>query len=113
VRATHRGSISIDHGVSPGVFPQILFTGVTSLAWSHKGIVTCPSPTESLMISVISPRTRSSSLSVVIGLVMYVWCECGIRVCGVGVCSYINRFYSCTRGVKKYIDVYIHDEVAK
>jgi hypothetical protein len=57
---------------------------------------------------VISLRTRSSSLSVVVGLVMYVWCECGVRVYRVVVCSYMNKFYSCTqmRGVKK---VTLHD----
>jgi hypothetical protein len=34
----------------------------------------------------------------------YIWCGVSMAcVCGVGVCSYMNRFYSCTqmRGVRK------------
>jgi len=52
---------------------------VGSLAWSHKGIVVRPSPTESWMVSVISLRTGSSNLCVAIGSVCvhgYEWGVC-------------------------------------
>ena len=42
---------------------------------------------EATMISVISRRTRSSILCVVVGLVVHVWCECGARGC-VRVCAW-------------------------
>jgi len=49
-------------------FPPYL-TGAASLAWSYKGIAARPSPTEPGMVSVISSRTRSWNLGVVVGSV--------------------------------------------
>ena len=49
-------------------FPPYL-TGAASLAWSYKGIAARPSPTEPWMVSVISSRTRSWNLGVVVGSV--------------------------------------------
>ena len=55
-----------------------------------------------LEVSVISRRTQSSYLCVVVGLVVHVWCVvCAcVRWC---VRACLNRCYSCTqmRGVKK------------
>ena len=62
----------------PGTVGSLL-NYVASHAWSHKGIATRPSPTEPWMDPVISRRTRFD-LSVVVGLFVYVWCECGVRV---------------------------------
>ena len=62
----------------PGTVGSLL-NYVVSHAWSHKGIATRPSPTEPWMDPVISRRTRFD-LSVVVGLFVYVWCECGVRV---------------------------------
>jgi len=55
---------------------------------------------ESTMVSVISRRTQSSTPCVVVGLVVHVWCECG--VCGF-MCMCTYRCYSCTqmRDLKK------------
>jgi len=52
------------------------------LAWSHKENATRPSPTVPWLDLVISQRTRSSDLGVVVGLFVYSWCECGVHVWG-------------------------------
>ena len=48
-------------------------------------------------------KDASWYLCIVVGLVVYLWCVWGVRVCGVGVCLYTNRCYSCIqmRGFKK------------
>ena len=53
------------------------------------------------MDPVVSRKTRSSDLSIVVGLLMYVWCKCGVG--RVDVCLYMSRYYSYTqiRGTKK------------
>jgi len=49
-------------------------------ARSEKWTATRPSHTEPWRFPVISRRTRSSYLCVVVGLIVHVWCECGVRV---------------------------------
>ena len=49
-------------------------------AKSEKWTATRPSHTEPWRFPVISRRTRSSYLCVVVGLIVHVWCECGVRV---------------------------------
>ena len=58
---------------------------VASHAWSYKGTETRPSPTELWRFLVISGRTRSSYLCIVVGLIVHVLCEFGVRVEG-GAC---------------------------
>jgi len=64
-------------GLSLGFAPNNI---MLPLAWSHKGMRRASSSTGSWLDPVISQRTRSSDLSIVIGLFMYAWCECGVRV---------------------------------
>ena len=57
-----------------------------------------------LEVSVISRRTRSSYLCVVVGLIVHVWCECDVHVCRVvRACVYekILQLYSDERRQKK------------
>jgi hypothetical protein len=99
--ARQRSKPSFDTGVSPEtiVFQNKqslldVFQASASLAWSHKGIVTCPSPTKSedfgVFISVCSYRFVCTRV------------VCVVCVCWVGI-RCMNRCYSCTqmRGVKK------------
>ena len=67
----------------------------------HSQHATCPSSMESRMVLVIYSRMRSSSLSVVVVLFMYMWSV--VCVYRVYVCSCMSRFYSSTqiRGVQK------------
>jgi len=68
-----------------------------SLAWSYKGITTRPLSTEPWMVSVISSRTQSWNLGVVVGSVCVLEVCVGVSVCGVGVlCLFMNIYYSCT-----------------
>ena len=60
-----------DSCLSPGFIPK---KSTASIAWNHKEIATHPSPTEPWMVPVISRRTRSSYLRVVVDLVVYAWC---------------------------------------
>ena len=91
-------------GIATRVPHQVLFSvpliiSVAFHAWCHKGTAPRSSPTELWRFPVISRRTRSSYLCVVVGLIVHVWCAC----VGGCVCACMNRCYSCTqmRGVKK------------
>ena len=48
-------------------------------------------------------KDASWYLCIVVGLVVYLWCVWGVRVCDVAVCLYTNRCYSCIqmRGFEK------------
>jgi hypothetical protein len=67
----------------------VLFNkSVSSHAWSHKGSTTSPSSTE---FPVITRRTRSSILCRVVGLIVCVGCECGMRMWwGWCVCLHVH-----------------------
>ena len=65
-----------------------------------------------LEVSVISRRTRSLYLCVVVGLVVLVWCVCGVCVCRVvracvyeGACMYeqMLQLYPDERHKKKIV----------
>ena len=76
IRVSHRGS-------SPNKL-CCLSRGAT------KGMRRVSSPTDLWLDPVISRRTRSSDLSIVVDLFMYVWCAC-VEL----VCMYMSRYYSC------------------
>ena len=61
-------------GLSPNKIPLPLIRGAI------KRMRCAPSPTVSWLDLVISQRTRSGDLDVVVGLFVYAWCECGVRV---------------------------------
>ena len=79
------------------------FQAFASHAWCHKGTATRPLPTEPWRFPVIPRRTRSSYLCVVVGLLVHVWCECGVRVWGVRACVYeqMLQLYPDERRSKK------------
>jgi hypothetical protein len=92
-------------------------TGVLTGIYSHAHISAAASQTrgatkglrrtrrlQSLVASGDLFKDASSYLCIVVGLVVYMWCEWGVRVCGVGVRLYTSRCYSCIqmRGVKKW-----------
>jgi hypothetical protein len=74
-------------GLIPGIGPAFL----TGLAPRIKSTVSsrvvpqreCDVPVayEATMASMISTRTRSSTLCIVVGLIGNVWCESGVRGC--------------------------------
>jgi len=73
-------------------------TGAASFAWSYKGIAARPSPTEPWMVSVISSRTRTWNLGVVVGSVC-------VRVCGV--------WYWCVSVHEQILQLYLDERQKK
>jgi len=65
--ADHGFELCSTHDPHRGFSPFL--TGAASLAWRYKRIAARPSPTKSWMVSVISSRTRSWNLGVVVGSV--------------------------------------------
>ena len=74
-RVSHRGS-------PPNKIMLPLMRGATKKMWR------APSPTDLWLDPVISQRTQSSDLSVVVGLFVYGWCAC---VVWVWVCTWADN----------------------
>jgi hypothetical protein len=85
------GSIpGIDLRLSPGLAPRIKSTASSRVGpQMDRNVPVAYETTMVTMVSVISRRTRSSTLCVIVSLVVHVWCECGVCGC-VHVCARID-----------------------
>ena len=81
VEAAGHGSNALELVIfPPGTVVPCCLVSFASHTWCHKGTATRPLPTEPWRFPVIPRRTRSSYLCVVVGLLVHMWCECGVRM---------------------------------